>query len=147
MKEAEIVAVENAVLGVPPDHRLVAEAPDDPKELAGLSLEMLKSLFALNCEFYQVVHETRARQIVADGWYERPEIMARYEPPGLQKKSGMAMDLTPHDRERLRKVVRKTHRMYFRDEPTEYLLDSLIDGLGPEAARSLLKRAIDAGKL
>lgn len=57
------------------------------------------------------------------------------------------MDISLKDRERLRKIVRVTHRRYFRDNPTDQLVDSLIDGLGPEIAGKLVKRAMDAGKL
>lgn len=51
------------------------------------------------------------------------------------------------DRIRLRQIVLKTHRNYFAADPSVQLIDSLIDGLGPEVAGRLVKRAVDSGKI
>lgn len=144
----EVESVAAAVVGVVPDHRLVWDAPASLKELQHAATDMVQALLAFGCEFYTIMHEPERNRVVGDGWYAKPEIMAKYVPPPLvEKKSGMAMDLTPMDRARLRNIVRKTHRMYFADRPSDRLLDSLIDGLGPEAATGLLRRAIDAGAI
>lgn len=144
---AEIDAVEAAVIGVPPDHRIVAECRNDPEAISALAIEIQRGLFALNCEFFQVVFEPTTGRIVGDGWYDRHVIKAKYTPPGLEKKSGFAMELNPKDRAKLRKIVVKTHRMYLGEDPNMRVVDSLIDGLGPSVAQNLLKQAIDAGQI
>ena len=53
-------------------------------------------------------------------------------------------ELGYEDRQTLRSVVRKVHRNYFRDPPTDVQCDQLIDSLGPEAQRKILMVKIKA---
>lgn len=140
---SEEEAVEQAVEGVPHDRRITREAPADPAARERCARDMVRSLFAQGCEYYRVAWEKERGILVADGWFERPEVYGRYVPPGLEPKSGMAMDLTPKDRARLRNVVRRTHRSFFRDEPSTAMLDELIDSLGPRVAAKMVRKAVD----
>lgn len=51
-------------------------------------------------------------------------------------------DLSFEDRQTLRHVVRRVHRKYFRDIPTNAECDQLIEALGPEAQLKMLKAAL-----
>jgi hypothetical protein len=53
--------------------------------------------------------------------------------------------LSELDRQRLRKIVRVTHRkiMTVGLEPTDLECDKLIDSLGPEIQEQLVKEAVD----
>ena len=53
-------------------------------------------------------------------------------------------DLRYEDRKTLRAVVRKVHRKYFTDHPTNRQCDQLIDALGPEVQKKLLMAKIKA---
>lgn len=53
--------------------------------------------------------------------------------PAIITRRGFSDELTLEDRRTLRAVVRKTHRRYFADQPTDAQCDQLIDALGPRA--------------
>lgn len=50
--------------------------------------------------------------------------------------------LSFEDRNTLRAVVRKVHRRFFADAPSNAQCDNLIDALGEEAQRKMLMRAL-----
>jgi hypothetical protein len=52
-------------------------------------------------------------------------------------------ELSWTDLQRLRHVVRRVHRKYFRDEPTLVEIDQLIESLGAEVAEAHIKVAVD----
>lgn len=60
---------------------------------------------------------------------------------------GLIADLTDRDRERLRKIIRKHHKRYFADHPTDAQCDNLIEGIGLKVAQKIVKQNLDAGDI
>lgn len=53
------------------------------------------------------------------------------------------MDLSFADRMLLRAIVRKHHRRYFADHPSDRQVDQLIDSLGAEVQEKLVQAVVD----
>lgn len=66
---------------------------------------------------------------------------------GIIRSPGFSDTLSWEDRQRLRAIVEKTHRHYFRDPLSNVEKDKLIDQLGPKVRMKMLERAIKAGKV
>lgn len=65
-------------------------------------------------------------------------------PAIVTRRMGFGDDLTCEDRKMLRAVVRKVHRRYFADYPSDRDCDQLIEALGPEAQKKMLLAALKA---
>lgn len=138
--------VEAAVEGVAPDVQLVRPLPDDPRHRQELAQDLVRTLLIRNCTWFRVRADPPLA--VAEGWYDRPEIERAYERPAMVRTDhGFSRDLTVEARRKLRHIVRRTHRVWFRDEPTNAMLDELIDSLGPEVAAKMVKAAADRGQI
>lgn len=143
---AEAKAVLDAVEGTPPDVRLVRARPSEDRHVEPMAQEMVRSLFLQDCEYYRITVEDA--RVVADGWKQTPQRQAAYVPPPLvQAKSGMAMDLTVADRQRLRHIIRATEGYLWREPPSDAMCDELIDSFGPKVAEEMVKKARDAGQV
>lgn len=101
--------------------------PDDDDPIAAF-----QRMFDARPELFKEVRAERAR-VDLDGF--------------VPHAAGFTSDLTIGDRQKMRAIVRKHHRQYFADHPTDAQVDQLIDSLGPEVASKLVKAAVDRGAL
>lgn len=65
----------------------------------------------------------------------------------LTSEPGFIGELTDADRARLRAIIRKEHKRWFADHPTDAQCDNLIEGLGLHVAQKIVKAQLDAGKI
>jgi hypothetical protein len=65
----------------------------------------------------------------------------------LETEHGFIGDLTDRDRQRLRAIVRRHHKQYFADVPTNAQVDNLIEGIGLRCAEKLVRAAVDGGHI
>lgn len=66
----------------------------------------------------------------------------------IEEAGTFSSRLTYTDRQRLRAVVRKVHLAHYPAEKlTDLECDKLIDAWGPEVATSVLRQAVDAGRV
>lgn len=66
-------------------------------------------------------------------------------PKQLETEHGFTQELTVEDRKRLRAITMGHWRFYFADQPTTAQVDQLIDSLGPDVARKLVRAAVKKG--
>lgn len=58
--------------------------------------------------------------------------------PAIITRRGFSDDLTLEDRRAMRAVVRKVHAKWFREPPSDYECDKLIDAIGPVAQSKMI---------